>query len=228
MPCSRTPASSLGLRVQAPAESAGAFARNPQAPAGDGHPQGAGGAWGRVGGKRFRARFFRFVARLQIDSAPFGVVRGASNVILSISQLIIIRLTCGFAWGGRRRGATNAPAPATNRKKCARSGAFADKRATDRKKCAARRLGRCLESAPGRRLEARGGQRAGPWLANPKTLAGRMEPRPVASRTKPAPIAAGRGVPTISTVAVRSLRFRLVRPRDLWRSRKANPQVDEP
>ena len=190
------------------------------------------GCWRCVGGRRRKAISCTFFSVCCAIADRFGSFRSRSGrfqrhpIYKPVNHHSSdLRFCLG---GGRRRGSTNALVPATNRKKCARSGAFADKRATDRKKCAARRLGRCLESAPGRRLEARGGQRAGPWLANPKTLAGRMEPRPVASRTKPAPIVAGRGVPTISTVAVRSPRFRLVRPRDLWRSRKANPQVDEP
>ena len=76
---------------------AGAAARAPRA--GDGR-----GRCRRVRGKPFRARFFRFVARLRTGSDPFEGVRGVSRALVSISYFFVIRLTCGFARRGWRRG----------------------------------------------------------------------------------------------------------------------------
>ena len=208
-----------------------------RAAAGDGCPSGAGGGraqpagitfikWckrrapadrGRCAGRtsaktRFVYIFFRFVARLRGGSASSRAVRGNSCAVLSISQFVIVRLTCGFPRGGRRLGALGPSASATNRKKCARSGAFADKRATNRKKCAA--------EGPRRRLAPR----AGLWpggarpraAARPPATCGRPQvkwsrsPRPAARNLHQSPQVGGgcstsarRGRGAVSSCATR-------------------------
>ena len=140
-------------------------------------PADRGRCAGRASENAFRAHFFRFVARLRGGSASSRAVQGISCAVLSISQFINVRLTCGFPRGCRRLCASGAPASATNRKKCAAEGPR--RRLAPRAYCG-RRAPAEGDGAPARDLRA---------------PAGRMRLRPEASRTKPAPIAAGRPRP---------------------------------
>ena len=113
---------------------------------------------------------------------------------------------------------------ATNRKKCARNGAFADKRATNRKKCAASARAaarpRVQAAARGVAAHACGSRTRG----RPQVVASR-NPRPAARNLRQSPPA---GCGHNPDARRRSGEAPTRQRGDLWRFRKANPQVDEP
>ena len=140
--------------------------------------QSAGGARRACRWKAVSCTFFSVCCAI---AGRFGPFRGRPRPFgpaPSASAFVTVRLNCGFTRGGRRRGALGTPASATNRKKCAQNGAFANKRTTNRKKCAAGR------PRPGRGRHGFGGARR-PALGQAPAASG-MHPDRMRHRSKPA------------------------------------------
>ena len=174
-----------------------------------------------------KSRFVHIFSVCCAIAGQLGSIRDGSGRLqrpFSISSFVIVRLTCGFPRRGQGRGASGAPAPATSRKKCARNGAIADKRATNRKNVqpdARASVGACMRRMrPGHRCA-----RLRPASCERLQVEASRSPRPAARNLHQSP----------QVVDERSSHARRVCDApstctrgDLWRFRKANPQEDEP
>ena len=207
-----------GARSRAEGGGRRAPARNPRTPADDRRPPGA---------RRRKAVSCTFFSVCCAVARRFALLRGRSGRLRRRpfykpfhNRSSDLRFCSRRPEAGRLGCARLCNKP----KKCARNGAFADKRATNRKKCAASARAaarpRVQAAARGVAAHACGSRTRG----RPQVVASR-NPRPAARNLHQLPLARDGRDPSARR---RSGEAQTRQPGDLWRFRKAKVQEDEP